>query len=139
MASKFKKEFKKQIRLAIAASVGFIIAYSWRDFIVGSVKSLVGDSKGAIIDFTLAIEIDPKRPESYTNRGLEKMEIRDYTGAIKDFNRALDINPEYALTYTNRGYAKFQLNDINGACADWYKAREFGRKEVIEMINKHCK
>ena len=44
MVSKFKKEFKKQIRLAIAASVGFIIAYSWRDFIVVSVKSLVGEN-----------------------------------------------------------------------------------------------
>jgi len=34
MGKSFKKEFKKQIRLAIAAAVGFIIAFAWRDFIL---------------------------------------------------------------------------------------------------------
>ena len=43
MPTKFKKEFKKQIRLAIAAAIGFIIAYSWREFIVGVITSKVGD------------------------------------------------------------------------------------------------
>lgn len=43
MPSKFKKEFRKQIRLAIAAAIGFIIAYSWREFIVTLVASKVGD------------------------------------------------------------------------------------------------
>ena len=32
--SKFKKELKKQARLAIAAAVGFIIAYAWRNTIL---------------------------------------------------------------------------------------------------------
>jgi len=40
MASKFKKEFKNQLRLAIAAAIGFIIAFSWRDFVI----KLVGDT-----------------------------------------------------------------------------------------------
>jgi len=31
--SKFGVEFKRQMRLAIAAAIGFIIAFSWRDFI----------------------------------------------------------------------------------------------------------
>ena len=30
---KFKVEFRKQLRLAFAAAVGFIIAFSWRNFI----------------------------------------------------------------------------------------------------------
>ena len=34
MGKSFKKEFKKQIRLAIAAAVGFIIAFAWRDFVL---------------------------------------------------------------------------------------------------------
>lgn len=29
----FKKEFKRQIRLAIVAAIGFIIAFAWREVI----------------------------------------------------------------------------------------------------------
>lgn len=34
MRKDFKSEFKKQLKLAIAAAVGFIIAFAWRDFIL---------------------------------------------------------------------------------------------------------
>ncbi len=29
----FKREFRKQLRLALAAAVGFIVAFAWKDFI----------------------------------------------------------------------------------------------------------
>lgn len=32
--SKFLKELKRQTRLAIAAAIGFIIAFAWRDYIL---------------------------------------------------------------------------------------------------------
>ena len=35
----FKKEFKRQARLALVAAVGFIIAFAWKDFVFG----LTGD------------------------------------------------------------------------------------------------
>jgi len=34
MGKSFNHEFKKQIKLAIAAAVGFIITFAWRDFIL---------------------------------------------------------------------------------------------------------
>ena len=33
MKENFKKEFRKQLRLALAAAVGFLIALAWKDFI----------------------------------------------------------------------------------------------------------
>ena len=33
MGKNFKGEFRKQLRLALAAAVGFIIALAWKDFI----------------------------------------------------------------------------------------------------------
>ena len=30
----FKREFRKQLRLALAAAVGFIIAFAWKDFVL---------------------------------------------------------------------------------------------------------
>jgi len=38
--SRFKKELKKQTRLAIAAAIGFTIAYAWRNYILGITHNL---------------------------------------------------------------------------------------------------
>ena len=38
---KFKKEFRKQASIAIMAAFGFLIALSWRDFIVDTVNKIV--------------------------------------------------------------------------------------------------
>lgn len=37
----FKKEFKKQLRLALTASIGFLIAYGWRNAVFDSFQSFV--------------------------------------------------------------------------------------------------
>lgn len=37
----FKKEFKRQLRYAIAAAVGFLIIFAWRDAIVNATKNIV--------------------------------------------------------------------------------------------------
>jgi uncharacterized membrane protein len=42
MAKKgFVKEFKRQIRFAIAAAIGFVIAFAWRDYILKSVGNFL--------------------------------------------------------------------------------------------------
>ncbi len=42
----FKMEFKKQIRLALAAAIGFIIAFAWRDFVL----KLTGDALSRFLE-----------------------------------------------------------------------------------------
>ena len=37
----FRKEFKRQLRYAIAAAVGFLIVFAWRDAIIESTKNLI--------------------------------------------------------------------------------------------------
>ena len=37
----FRKEFKRQIRLAIVAAIGFTIAFAWRDAIFNAFQSFV--------------------------------------------------------------------------------------------------
>jgi len=37
----FKKEFKKQLVVAISSAFGFLIALSWRDAIASSIQSMV--------------------------------------------------------------------------------------------------
>lgn len=42
----FKREFKRQIRLALAAAVGFIIAFAWKDFVL----KLTGDALSKFLE-----------------------------------------------------------------------------------------
>jgi len=37
----FRKEFKRQLRYAIAAAVGFLVIFAWRDAIVESTRNLI--------------------------------------------------------------------------------------------------
>ena len=37
----FRSEFKRQLRYAIAAAVGFLIIFAWRDAIIESTRSLI--------------------------------------------------------------------------------------------------
>ncbi len=37
----FKKEFRKQFRLALAAAAGFIIAFAWKEFIFKATGNLL--------------------------------------------------------------------------------------------------
>ncbi len=37
----FRKEFKRQLRYAIAAAVGFLIIFAWRDAIINATRNLV--------------------------------------------------------------------------------------------------
>jgi len=40
VSSRFRIEFRKQTRLAIAAAIGFLIAYAWKDYILTLSKDL---------------------------------------------------------------------------------------------------
>jgi len=42
-SSRFKKELKRQTRYAIAAAIGFTIAFAWRDYILNLTSSFLVD------------------------------------------------------------------------------------------------
>ena len=100
-------------------------------------KFYLDDMKGAIVDYTKAITIDPSYVEAYRKRGLAKEELKDFSGAIVDYSRAIKIDPNYATAYFNRGVCKFYLGDMIGACKDARKAKALGDDASI-LINKVC-
>ena len=51
---------------------------------IGTAKYLLKDYKGAIADYTMAIENNPKNEKSYYSRAFSKQIIGDYKGAIED-------------------------------------------------------
>ena len=57
------------------------------------------DSKGAIEDYTKAIELNPTYAEAYANRGCAKEESGDIAGAIADWEKAESLGDEEAAQW----------------------------------------
>lgn len=100
----------------------------------GISKVYLRDYKGAIDDFTKAIEIKPDY-SAYINRGVAREKLQDYSGAIIDYTKAIEIviDTNFAVSYIKRreaykyrGYAKVNLQDYKGAIDDYTKAIEIG-------------
>ncbi len=75
------------------------------------------DFKGAIEDYTKAIELKPKYAEAYYNRGCAKEELGDKEGAIADLQKAADLGDMQAANWirevTNdpKVYPSFEFTD----------------------------
>lgn len=108
----------------------------------GQKKTEEGDYKGAIEDFSKAIELDAKtgiNKESsklYFIRGFVKVKTDDFEGGIIDLSKAIEIDPNYTLAYDNRGFAKNKLKDNKGAIEDYDKAIELNPNEVNTYLNR---
>ena len=104
----------------------------------GDLKSDLGDNKGAIEDYSKAIELDPNYWNAYNNRANSKILLKDYNGAIADFTKTIELNPDFTSAYLDRGSSKEQLGDLNGACDDWKKAASLGDADADEWVRKKC-
>ncbi len=70
------------------------------------------DYKGAIEDYTKAIDINPDHSNAYNNRGLSKYNLKDYRGSIEDYTKAIDIDPDHPTAYNNRNLARKDLKAL---------------------------
>ncbi len=128
----------------------------------GNNKMLLGDFKGAILEFTKAIMIDPLFPHSYTSRGAAKMELHDYEGVIYDCLQALklhfnseveaekkallrglkkskDYNTSYSKIYSMIGTAKLLLGKKEEAIVDLNSARLLGNEDAYDIMKTYTK
>jgi len=96
------------------------------------------DYKGAILDYTKAIELNPKDSEAYYNRGTAKHKLQDYRGATQDYNKAIELNPKDSEAYYNRGLAKILLEQKDNSCLDLSKAEELGLAKAYVAIKNLC-
>jgi tetratricopeptide (TPR) repeat protein len=87
----------------------------------GMDKYRSGDAKGAIDDYSIAIQINPRNDLFYSNRGVVKLTlINDFKGAISDFDSALKINPKSSVAYYAKAAAKEWLADFERSEQDTF-------------------
>ncbi|WP_414588642.1 caspase, EACC1-associated type [Scytonema sp. PCC 10023] len=82
------------------------------------------DYKGAIEDYTQALELDPNFTIAYYKRGYTRSEIEDYKAAIEDFTQYLRLNPNDVNVYNSRGNAYYNLGNYPQAIANLNKSIE---------------
>ena len=83
----------------------------------------------ALAAFTAAVEIFPKDPLVYNNRGLFQQQQGRMKEAMTDFNTALLIEPKFAVAYANRGFTYQAERNLPLAEADY--------SEAIKLDPKH--
>lgn len=66
------------------------------DYKRGNAKNNHGDYKGAIADYSNAIEQNPDFADAYCNRGIAKGKLGDANGACSDFKKAAELGNERA-------------------------------------------
>jgi len=72
----------------------------------------------AIIEFTKAIEINPRYVEAYHERGLAYDAKGEYDLAISDYNKVIEINLRYERAYNHRRLAKNAKGKDDRAISD---------------------
>jgi tetratricopeptide (TPR) repeat protein/S1-C subfamily serine protease len=102
----------------------------------GNAKSDLGQKQAAIIDYNLAIALNPEYANTYNNRGNVKSELGDKQAAIIDYDRAIALNSEYAMAYYNRGNTKAELGDVQSAISDYDRAISLNPNLINAYYNR---
>jgi tetratricopeptide (TPR) repeat protein len=82
-------------------------------------KYTFGDYRGAIDEYSLAIEMDPNDSRMYFLRGCVKKKINDLHGALADFTKAIELNPDDVDYHILRGCVFLELGQKNEARASF--------------------
>ncbi|MGB3107111.1 hypothetical protein K2F45_16270 [Sphingobacterium siyangense] len=88
-----------------------------------------GDLSGAIFNWSLTIQIDPKDPNAYYSRAIVKNELYTWKLALKDYDKAIEIAPKFASALINRGGLKDENGDYKGAIADYETVLQLDKLE----------
>ena len=95
----------------------------------GFIKEDLQDCKGAIKDFTRAIELNPTEVLAYTRRGLCHGVVGEYKAAIADWTRVLELDSSSGFAYYMRGSLYLGRKNYPAAVADYTKAIELSSGE----------
>ena len=107
------------------SKISFLVATALNNR--GVRKGQLGDSEGAIADYTAIIDMadvpPDRRAQALNNRSVRRSQLGDNEGAIADFTAVIDmadaLPDRRAQALYNRGVSKGQFGDSEAAIADF--------------------
>ena len=107
-----------------------------KSFHQGAEHSRTKQYEKAIVEYTKAIELNPKMAVAYAGRGLANINLGHFEKAITDCTKAIELDPKDALVYFNRGDAYYDIKQYEKALADYTKAIELNPKQANAYTNR---
>jgi tetratricopeptide (TPR) repeat protein len=122
---------------------GTTLAYAYHNR-AGSRRRL-GESEGAVADYTSAIQLMPESPYAHYGRGSIRNEMGRYEAAIEDFDVVLDSDPDAVYARYSRAHALHLKGDMAGALDDYAEVirrqpdhayAHFGRGNALHTLGR---
>ena len=98
-----------------------------------------GDLRGALVEVTMAIELDPQYPGAYYFRGMTEYRLARTTNdlnitldtALADFDRAIHRNPGFADAWFQRATVFQSMSNLPAAQADFQKTMDLKPEPLL--------
>jgi tetratricopeptide (TPR) repeat protein/TolB-like protein len=90
----------------------------------------------AILDYTKALEMNPRDAGAYVNRASAYLSRGKYDLAIADCCRALEINARLAQAYGNRGLAYLETGKPDRAISDFNRVLEIDPRDTKAHVKR---
>jgi len=82
----------------------------------------VGNLRGALHYYSMALSIDPAATDALLNRGFVKEKLSDLKGAYSDYTQAISIKEDMVKAWLNRGNVLMKLERYDDAVKDYTAA-----------------
>lgn len=103
----------------------------------GYERYFLGDRRGAIEDFSKAIEMNPLYGINFHTRGLIRAEVGDLTGAISDFGMAVELDPRVRCdALCHRGRLLIRIGDYKAAVEDYRTAIQLDLHAALSQSHR---
>lgn len=77
-----------------------------------------GSNETALVDFSEAINRDPKFISAYFNRASVEVSLTNFSGALADWTEVIELDPSNQSALAFRAASRLQLKDFTGAVSD---------------------
>lgn len=89
---------------------------------IEAVDEIRVDFTGAVADYSTYLQMRPKDPLAYAERGYAYRRLDKDSLALADYNRAIRLNAKYAEAYLGRAWVKMKVDNPEAALKDLEKA-----------------
>jgi tetratricopeptide (TPR) repeat protein len=94
-------------------------------------KNQLKDLDGALADYNMAVNLDPKNVEGYDYRADVWKSKGDINRALADYAKAIQVDPTYAAAYYSRGRIYESQGNIDKARSNYSTAISLPEKDRI--------
>ena len=95
----------------------------------GWLKAITGFPLDALVEYDMALELNPDNPIHLNNKGYTLNLLGRYPEAVQLFNKAIELQPEFAYPYSNRGLSRIKAGEVAQGLADINRSLELDPSE----------